>query len=186
DEVVAAPVPQSSVLSGQPVSSVWVEADVRIVVSRNVTDLADGYCLCVDALQSVAYPVPGADAADVAADVAKYLSPQVAVVDAVVSSHGLSGSVVSHPIETGTLVVSGDALLVDVVGARLQGADPGVSRSVHAALAQLGAPADSRIVGDLTPYPGWQSAPALASDAVKRAGASAARLTSVVLSPVQT
>jgi hypothetical protein len=184
EDLVQAPVAESSVLFGQLVGAEWVGAGLRVVVARNVTDLADGYRLCLDELVSVACPIAGASPGDVAVDVLTHLQPQLAVVDALVSSHGFAGSVIPRWLDTATLIVGNDALLADVVGARLQAVDPGVSRLVHAALAGRGLSPNPRIVGELTPFVGWESASPLTADALQRAGASVERLAAAVLSPV--
>ena len=106
----------------------------------------------------VAPPLPGADRADVAADLHRYLPAHLSIVDATTSSHGEAGDLVLDPLATHTVIAGTDALLVDVVAAQLQGADPASSRLVAAALAQSGLPEPQRIDGDLTPYDGWHAA----------------------------
>ena len=75
DDLVAAPVPDTSVLSGRLVSRTWVEAATRVVVGRAVTDLTDGYAACLATLLGAAPEVAGADPADVAADLLAHLPP---------------------------------------------------------------------------------------------------------------
>ena len=183
EDLVAAPVPESSVLSGQLVAAQWADAGLRVVLARSMTDLVDGYRGCLDTLLSVAHPVAGAAPADVAADLLDHLPPQLAIVDALVSSHGFAGSDVGRPLDTEALIAADDALVADVLTARLQAVDPGASRLVHEALARHGLPTEARVHGDLTPFAGWQNAPTLARDALQQSGTSVERIAGAVLSP---
>ncbi len=72
-DLVPAPVPDTSVLSGQRVSRQWAEAGTRVVVGRAVTELVDGYAACLATLLGAAPEVAGADPADLAADLLAHL-----------------------------------------------------------------------------------------------------------------
>ncbi len=167
---VPAPVPAGSVLAAEPVSAAWVRAGVRVVLGRSVTDAADGFAGCLSTLLGAAPEVAGADPADVVADLLDYLPPALAVVDAVVSSHGPDGARLVRELATGTVVAGTDALLADCVLATLHGEDRSASRLVERALRRLGEPAGA-VVGDLAPFIGWRGVHPLLRAAVRRAGA---------------
>lgn len=63
-ETVDAEGPPWSLLAGAQVSRAWRQAGVRVLLARAVTDLADGYAGCLDALPLLARPIPGASHAD--------------------------------------------------------------------------------------------------------------------------
>ncbi|TDO47198.1 hypothetical protein EV643_10990 [Kribbella sp. VKM Ac-2527] len=180
-ELVPAPVPASSVLADRDVSKVWVDAALRIVLARSASDLADGYAGCLELLAEVVVAGPEISRADLAVEVHRRLPAAVAVIDATVSSHGISGRSRFEPLETCALVVADDALLADVVIARLHGQDPAVSRPVQAALREIGLPEGRSIVGDLTPFTGWLTAPPLTREAVRAAGPVAERVAAAAL-----
>jgi hypothetical protein len=180
-ELVPAPVPTSSVLADRDVSKVWADAALRIVLARSVSDLADGYAGCLELLAEVVVAGPEISRADLAVEVHRRLPAAVAVIDATVSSHGISGRSRFEPLETCALVVADDALLADVVIARLHGQDPAVSRPVREALREIGLPEGRRIVGDLTPFTGWLAAPPLTREAVRSAGPVAERVAAAAL-----
>ena len=150
DDTVLAPVPATSVLDGQRVSSEWVTAGTRVVIGRAVTDLLEVYAGCLDALSGVVPEVPGADSADVVVDVLRHLPATLAVVDATATSHGPDGARLPRvdPATTQTVVVTADALLADTTLATLLGVDRGTSRPVRRALDALGAPAGT-VAGEL-------------------------------------
>lgn len=180
-DLTGAPVPNSSVLHGRRVSTAWTRTGLRIALARSVTDLADGYAGCVDLLADVVEPTAEATRADLAADVLEHFPAEVAVVDALVTSHGLSGRGRLDPMDTAALVVGDDALLVDVVLARLLGLDPAVSRPVSAAMRSAGPPAVSEVSGDLTPFPGRRAAPAAVREAVRASGPAGERVAAGIL-----
>lgn len=163
-----APVPPSSVLAGEPVSAQWVGAGVRVVLGRSVTEANDGFAGCLTTLLGAAPEVAGADPADVATDLLEHLPPALAVIDALVSSHGPDGARLVRELDTGAVVAGTDALLADSVLAALHGEDRSASRLVARALRRLGEPRGS-VVGDLTPFAGWQPAHPLLRAAVRRA-----------------
>ncbi|GAA4352945.1 hypothetical protein GCM10023145_18840 [Angustibacter luteus] len=168
EHMVPAAVPLSSVLAGHAVAAAWAEADVRILLCRSVTDVLDGFAGSLDALLLVAPGVPGAEPADVAADLLQHHPPTLVIADALVSSDGPDGRHVLRELGTQALVVSTDALRLDVTLAGLQGEDPAASRLVQRALTRQ-RPAVGRVVGDLTPFPGWVRAHPLVRDAARRA-----------------
>jgi hypothetical protein len=180
-DMTVAPAPDSSVLHGRRVSTAWTQAALRIVLARSVTDLADGYAGCVDLLADVVEPTAEATRADLAADVLEHLPATVAVVDALVTSRGLSGRGRLDPMDTAALVVGDDALLVDVVLARLLGLDPAVSRPVGAAMRSAGLPAVDEVSGDLTPFQGGRAAPAAVREAVRSSGPAGERVAAGIL-----
>ncbi|HEY5249685.1 MAG TPA: DUF362 domain-containing protein, partial [Dermatophilaceae bacterium] len=153
DSTVGAPVPATSVLSGQSVSSVWVEADLRVVLGRSVTSLADAYDGCLATLLGATAEVAGADPADVATDLLEHLPPGLAVIDATVTSHGADGRHLLRELSTGALIVATDALLADSVLATLMGLDRSGSRLVGRAIRVIGEP-PGRVAGDITPFAG--------------------------------
>jgi hypothetical protein len=81
-ESVPAPCPPSSVLSGQPVSSAWARAALRIVLARWTDDPQETFRGCVSAMLGCVSAIPGAVPADVAADMVTHLPPAFAIVEA--------------------------------------------------------------------------------------------------------
>src|SRR5690606_19892362 len=75
----------------------------------------------------------------------------LALIDAVDSSHGSSGSRVPRPLETDTIIGASNVLLADWVGALKMGADPHVSPLNDLALDQVGLPRNWSLHGDATP-----------------------------------
>lgn len=169
-DLVAAPVPASSVLAGQRVSRLWTEGGVRVVVGRAVTDLVDGYAACLATLLGAAAEVAGADPADVAADVLAHLPPSLAVVDALSASVGPDGGRLPQPIDSRALVVATDLLAADSACAALLGLDRSASALVERAIASLGAPS-GRTEGPLTALEGAHSAHPLARSAARAVAA---------------
>ena len=153
ESTVCAPVPETSLLAGQSVSSAWVEADLRIVLGRSVTSLADAYDGCLATLLGAAVEVAGADPADVATDLLAHLPPGLVVIDASVTSHGPDGRHILRELATGSILVAADALLADCVLATLLGQDRDGSRLVDRALRVMGEP-QGRVGGDVTPFEG--------------------------------
>ncbi len=166
---VSAAVPDTSVLAGQRVSSAWAEADVRVVLARSVTSLADVYEGCLATLLGAAPEVPGADPADVVTDLLELLPPALAVVDATVTSHGADGRHLLRELTTDSMVVATDALQADSTLAALLGQDRAGSRLVERALRALGEP-QGRIAGDRTAFVGLVRPHPLLVNAFRRAG----------------
>jgi len=170
ESTAPATVPDTSVLSGRSVSSAWADADVRVVLARSVTSLADAYDGCLATLLAAVPEVVGADPADVATDLLVHLPPALAVIDATVTSHGADGGHALRELATESLIVASDALLADSTLATLLGQDRGGSRLVERALRVLGEPL-GRVVGDPTPFAGVVRPHPLLIHAFRRAGA---------------
>jgi len=165
-----ASVPDTSVLSGRSVSSAWADADVRVVLARSVTSLADAYDGCLATLLAAVPEVVGADPADVATDLLVHLPPALAVIDATVTSHGADGRHALRELTTESLIVASEALLADSTLAALLGQDRAGSRLVERALRVLGDPL-GRVDGDLTPFTGVVRPHPLLVNAFRRAEA---------------
>ncbi len=168
EDTIPAPVPPTSVLDGRPVSRLWSGADTRVVVGRAVTDLLETYAGCLDALTGVVPEVAGAEPADVVVDVVRHLPPTVCVIDATATSDGADGARLAHPRDTGTVVVTRDALLADTTLASLLGADRGASRLVERAIAEIGPPPGA-VQGKVTAFAGITRPHPLAVEAARRA-----------------
>jgi hypothetical protein len=139
-ESVPAPCPPSSVLSGQPVSSAWARAALRIVLARWTDDPQETFRGCVSAMLGCVSAIPGAVPADVAADMVTHLPPAFAIVEAP-----------GEDQDTHTLIASGDVVLTDVVGAVLHGEDPAASPLVDGCVRTRGLPPTYSIVGSVEP-----------------------------------
>jgi hypothetical protein len=164
---VDAPVPQTAVLHGRPVSSAWARAATRVVVARAVTDLIDGYAGCLTTLLGAAHEVAGAEAADVAVDLLSYLPPTLVVVDALRPSTGADGGRLPDPLESGILVVGSDAVAADAALAALLGQDRSNSRLTQRAMERLGSP-EGIVDGELSAIQGARSAHPLARAAARQ------------------
>jgi len=168
DDTIRAPVPDTSVLDGLPVSRLWAGAGTRVVVGRAVTDLLDTYAGCLDTLAGTVPEVAGAEPADVVVDVLRHLPPTLCIVDATTASEGADGARLPQPRHTGIIVVTTDALLADVTLASLLGTDRAGSRLVDRAVAELGAPRGA-VGGDRSPLAGITRPHPLAVEAARRA-----------------
>ena len=173
DDLVTAPVPDTSVLSGHRCSAAWADARTRVVVGRAVTDLVDGFAGSLETLLAAAPEVAGAEPADVAVDLLVHLPPTLVVVDALAPATGADGARLPAPADTGTaggvLVVATDAVLADTCVAALFGQDRSASRLVARAVQRLGS-SDGRLEGRLPeptrrggPHPRLRSAAAALS-----------------------
>lgn len=177
-DLVAAPVPDTSVLSGHLASRAWVESPTRVVVGRAVTDLTDGYAACLTTLLGAAPEVAGAEAADVAADLLSHLPPTLVVVDALEASVGPDGGRLAQPLDSRVLVVANDLLAADGSTAALLGLDRSTSPLFERALLVVG-PSTGRTEGRLTQLEGARTAHPL-SRAAARAVAAEPRLARVL------
>jgi uncharacterized protein (DUF362 family) len=168
DELVPVDWPADSVLHDTGLSRHWTEAVFRISFAKNKTDLRRGYALTLHNILGV---LPEQDknyfygrrcpAEEACLDVLRLYPPHFCLIDAWVSNHGSAGARMMKPIETSTLIASGDALLADWAGALKMEIDPCASGLNARAIEVLGLPPGHRIRGDLTPYPGWINAPAI-------------------------
>jgi hypothetical protein len=165
-DTVEAPVPETSVLHGRPVSALWAGATTRVVVGRAVTDLVDGYAGCLATLLGAAPEVAGAEAADVVVDLLTHLPPALVVVDALRPSVGPDGARLPETLDSGILVVGTDALAADTALAALLGEDRAASRLTQRAVERLGSPA-GRVEGALTAVEGARRAHPLARSAAR-------------------
>jgi hypothetical protein len=170
DDLVAAPVPEASVLSGRHVSRLWAEAGTRVVVGRAVTDLVHGYAACLATLLGAAPEVAGADPADLAADLLAHLPPTLAVVDALAASVGPDGGRLPQTIDSRALVVATDVLAADSASAALLGLDRSTSLFMERAIVALGAPT-GRTEGPLSSLEGAHAAHPLARSAARAVAA---------------
>ena len=165
-DLVAARVPDTSVLSGHLASRAWVEAPTRVVAARAVTDLVDGYAAGLTTLLGAAPEVAGAEAADVAADLLAHLAPTLVVVDALEASVGPDGGRLAQPLDSRTLVVATDLLAADSATAALLGLDRSTSALFERALLAVG-PSPGRTEGRLTMLEGAHAAHPLARGAAR-------------------
>jgi hypothetical protein len=165
-----APVPETAVLHGRPVSSAWAGAGTRVVVARAVTDLVDGYAGCLATLLGAAHEVAGAESADVVVDLLTYLPPTLVVVDALRPSVGADGARLPDPLESGILLVGSDALAADTAIAALLGQDRSNSRLTQRAVERLGSPGGI-VDGELSALQGAHGAHPLARAAARQVAA---------------
>ncbi|HEV7147859.1 MAG TPA: DUF362 domain-containing protein, partial [Pedococcus sp.] len=167
---IEAPVPETAVLHGRPVSSAWARAGTRVLVARAVTDLLDGYAGCLATLVGAAHEVPGAEVADVAVDLLAHLPPTLVVVDALQPSVGADGARLPDAVEAGIVLVGSDALVADTALAALLGQDRSNSRLIQRAIERLGSP-EGIVDGELSAIQGARSAHPLARTAARQAAA---------------
>jgi hypothetical protein len=156
-DLISAPCPHSSVLSGHRVSSAWARAALRIVVARWTDDPQEIFRGCVSAMLGCAGAIPGAAPADVAADIVTHLPPAYAIIEA----PGDDGD--SH-----TLIASGDVVLTDVVAAVQHGEDPTASPLIDGCVRTCGLPPTYRIVHDAEPPAIRPTTKLSATDALRR------------------
>ena len=154
--------PEWGALAGVSLSSVWLDADLRLVVAANRTDEDDGYALCLTTLLSV-LPLTDKDyhyryrrdAGEVTTELLAAAPPHFAIIDAVVSAHGAAGGRAPLPLRTDTVIAASEATLADYVGALKMGLDPFVSTLAAPALRAARPRSGTRIMGPLETYPGW-------------------------------
>ena len=169
-DLVAARLPDTSVLSGRLAARAWVESPTRVLVARAVTDLVDGYAAGLTTLLGAAPEVAGAQAADVATELLRHLPPTLVVVDALAASVGPDGGRLPQLLDSRTLVVATDLLAADGASAALLGLDRSVSRLHAHALLAAGPPA-GRTEGRLTPLDGARAAHPLTRAAARSVAA---------------
>jgi hypothetical protein len=153
-EVEPATVGAAHVIDGRPIARAWQRADLRVVIAPCATDAIDGHCLVLDVLRHLPPTIAGAIPADVVADLLLTMPPDISILDATVTSDGPAGTSVRRAVRTDTIVASTSAVLVDVIGAALLGADPMRSPLLSGVVPVTGLPADYHVVGDLTAFPG--------------------------------
>lgn len=164
------------VLAGSWLSRPWLEAHFRIVFTKNRSDEADGYALCLDTLLGALPLVDedyhyrlARDPGDVVAELSQRTPVHLALVDAVVSCHGSGGTRAPEPIVTDCLVSATDAWVADHVGALAMGLDPATSRLARRSpLTASGTLHDVTLHGELTVYEGWRPPHPLLRDATRR------------------
>jgi uncharacterized protein (DUF362 family) len=160
--------PLGSALHGTAIASAWLDADFRIVFSKNRTDEMSGYALCLDTLIGV-LPLPDKDLhyrirrhpGDVVAELLMAAPIHFCLIDAITSAHGGGGRRAPEPIDTGTIIAASDIVLADYVGALKMRLDPAVSPIFARVSRARPMPRRYTISGTLTPYPGWVNVPAL-------------------------
>ena len=175
EDLVPGGFPDAGVLGGSSIAHTWAEAQYRIVFAKNRTDEQDGYALCLYSLIGV-LPLEDKDyhyqhrfgAGEVAVEVLRKTPVQFAIIDAIVSVHGSSGSRAPTGVETGTVIASRDLLLADYAGAVKMGLDPYASPVNARALRALGLPRKFRIDGSLAPYANWQNVHPLIVDSTRK------------------
>lgn len=158
--------PADSVLHGTGLSEVWLNADLRIVFTKNRTDEVDGYALCLDTLIGV---LPLTDKTlhyrqrrhrgDVAAALLQVAAPHFCIIDAIVSAHGAGGRRAPTEIDTRTIIAASDAVLADYIGALKMGIDPATSRMFARVARFHPLPGRYTVSGSLIAYSAWQNVP---------------------------
>jgi len=153
DHLTTAPVPETAVLHGRPCGALWAGAGCRVVVARAVTDLVDGYAGSLATVLGAAPEVPGAEPADVCADLLAHLPVDLVVVDALETAAGPDGARLPRVVATDALVTATDAVLADSALAALLGQDRAASRLL-ARVVQRGSSPAGTTDGSLTALPG--------------------------------
>ena len=157
--------PPDSILHGSGLSPSWSNADIRIVFSKNRSDEASGYALCLDTLIGV-LPLADKDLhyrrrrhpGDVVCALLDVAPPHVCLIDAITSAHGAAGQRAPVAIDTGTLIAATDAVLADYIGALKMDLDPGAS-PLFARVARRHPVPPHEVSGLLAPYAGWTNVP---------------------------
>ena len=175
EDLAEVPFPAGSVLHGAGLARAWVEADYRICFAKNKTDEETFYALCLHTLLGV-LPLRDKDyhyhhrlkPEDVIVDLLKQTPVHFSLIDAFVSNHGSAGSRLERPLETRTIIASGDPLLADWVAATKMDLDPFSSPINAAALRRIGLPMRHKIKGDLAPYTAWINVHPFMADSVQR------------------
>ena len=181
EDTVPVPFPEGSALHGARLGRLWVEAHCRINFAKNKTHEEYFYALCLHNLLGV---LPLRDKHyhyrvrlkpwDVCLDLLRQTPPHFNLIEAITSNHGSIGSRVPRPLETQAIIAGRNTLLTDWVGAVKMNLDPYVSPINAKALTDVGLPALQAIVGDLTPYAGWENVPPLWSETLRRVNESPA------------
>ena len=99
--------PSDSILHDSGISRIWLDADLRIVFTKNRTDETAGYSLCLDTLIGV-LPLPDKDLhyrkrrhpGDVVAALLAAAPVRFCLIDAIVSAHGSARRRAPEPVST--------------------------------------------------------------------------------------
>ncbi len=161
--------PIESVLHGCGISREWVDADVRIVFSKNRTDEIMGFALCLDTLIGVLPLIdknlhyrtrrhPG----DVVTTLLDVAPVQFCLVDGIIGAHGAGGQRAPTAIDTHTIIAASDIVLADYVGALKMGLDPEVSPIFARVHRTHPLPQRYIVAGSLRRYQDWNNVPAQA------------------------
>src|ERR1700722_989270 len=175
EDQVLAPFPPSSALEGTTLAEPWVNADIRISFAKNKTHAEHGFALCVHNLLGA---LPLRDRAyhyrarlkpwDSCVDLLRATPVHVAIVDAIISNHGSLGDRSPRQLRTDTVIAGTDPILVDFVAAAKMNTDPYISPVNAKALHDIGLPQTYQMLGDLTPYEGWENVHPLQASALRR------------------
>jgi uncharacterized protein (DUF362 family) len=158
--------PIGSALHEGGLSRVWLDADIRIVFTKNRTDEASGYALCLDTLIGV-LPLIDKDLhyrqrrhpGDVVAALLTVAPVQLCLIDAIVGAHGAGGRRTPQPINTDTMIAASDIVLADYIGALKMGLDPATSPTFARAVRTHPLPTRYIVSGPLGPYADWMNVP---------------------------
>lgn len=175
EDLVDGGFPGASPLAGTELSRNWLDADLRIVVAANRTDEDDGYALCLSTLLSV-LPLTDKDyhyrlrrdPGEVVAALLERTPVGLAIIDAVVSAHGVGGGRAPTPLATDTIIAATDPVIADHHGALLMGLDPFVSRTAAPSLRRPGLLDGVRTIGSVQPHAGWINVDPLLVESVSR------------------
>ena len=158
--------PRESALHGTGLSREWLEADIRIVFTKNRTDEAAGYALTLDTLIGT-LPIADKDLhyrhrrhpGDVVSALLDVAPVHFCLIDAVISAHGASGQRAPTPIATDTIIAAPHPVLADYVGALRMGLDPAMSALFSQVQRSHPLPRRYTVAGSLTPYAAWINVP---------------------------
>lgn len=158
--------PADSALHGCELSREWLNADIRIVFSKNRTDEASGYALCLDTLIGV-LPLTDKDLhyrrrrhpGDVVTALLTAAPVQFCLIDAVVSAHGAAGQRAPTPIATEAIIAARHPVLADYVGSLRMGLDPAISPLFARVQRTHKLPPRYTVSGTLAPYASWINVP---------------------------
>ncbi len=172
DSLLETTFPIESVLHGCAISRHWLDADMRIVFSKNRTDEVSGYALCLDTLIGV-LPLIDKDLhyrkrrhpGDVVAALLRAAPVQFCLIDAIVAAHGAGGRRAPTAIITDTIIAATDIVLADYVGALKMGLDPNVSPTFARSIRTHPLPERYIVAGSLGCHRNWENVPVLARHA---------------------
>ena len=161
----------TSVLKDEKLSAHWLNANFRIILSKNKTDEEFYYSLCLKNLIEI---LPLKDKQyhyyfrlshqEVAAAMLQRSEVDFCIIDAFDSNHGIQGTRYSNSLPTRTFIAGNNLLLTDWVAALKMGLDPYVSLINSYSLKKIGLPLVYKIHGDLSVYENWQNVPKALSE----------------------